>query len=131
MNVAFVCVHNSCRSQMAEAIAKRIFPTQFVWYSAGTHCAQEINPQAVQVIQKLYGVDMTKTQKPKCLSQLPSVDFVITMGCNVQCPTLPCRHREDWGLADPTGKDEVSFIQTAKEIEEKIRQFVARFENNG
>ena len=100
--VAFVCVHNSCRSQMAEAISKLIAADSFEAYSAGTETKPQINQDAVAVIKELYGVDMNAAQKSKLLSDIPPVDVVITMGCNVNCPYLPCKYREDWGLEDPT-----------------------------
>lgn len=124
--VAFVCTHNSCRSQMAEAISKVIASDTFDAYSAGTDVKTQINPDAVKTIQKLYGVDMTKTQRPKLLEELPPVDIVVTMGCGVQCPYLPCKHREDWGLEDPTGKAETEFVRTAKIIEGKIVDLMGR-----
>ena len=118
--VAFVCTHNSCRSQMAEAISKVIAPDTFEAYSAGTEIKAQINPDAVKIIKKLYGIDMTLSQRPKLLEELPPVDIVVTMGCGVQCPYLPCKHREDWGLEDPTGKSEDDFYRTAKAIERKV-----------
>ena len=120
IKIAFVCVHNSCRSQMAEAITKIIASDKFEAYSAGTETKPEINQDAVAVIKELYGVDMNLTQKSKLLSEIPPVDVVITMGCNVNCPYLPCKHREDWGLEDSTGKDNSEFIKTTRLIEEKI-----------
>ena len=120
IKVAFVCVHNSCRSQMAEAISKLIASDSFEAYSAGTEKVPQINQDAVAVINELYGVDMNETQKSKLIADIPPVDIVITMGCNVNCPFLPCEFREDWGLEDPTGKDKSEFIKTAKIIEEKV-----------
>jgi len=120
IKVAFVCVHNSCRSQMAEAISKLIAADSFEAYSAGTEVKPQINQDAVEIIKELYHVDMNATQKSKLLNDIPAVDVVITMGCNVNCPFLPCKHREDWGLEDPTGKDKSEFIKTAKLIEEKV-----------
>ena len=118
--VAFICLHNSCRSQMAEAISKILAPDVFEAFSAGTETKPQINPDAVSVIKKLYGVDMRDTQRPKLLANIPPVDVVITMGCNVSCPYLPSKYREDWGLEDPTGKGEAAFIETAKTIEKKV-----------
>ncbi|MFT9056834.1 MAG: arsenate reductase ArsC, partial [Ethanoligenens sp.] len=92
----------------------------FEAFSAGTEIKSGINPEAVKAIQKLYGVDMTRTQRPKLLGDLPPADIVVTMGCGVQCPMLTCKHREDWGVKDPTGKSEDEFIRTAKIIEKKI-----------
>jgi arsenate reductase len=129
LKVAFVCVHNSCRSQMAEAISKLIAADCFEAYSAGTETIPQINQDAVAVIKELYGVDMNATQRSKLLSEIPPVDIVVTMGCNVNCPFLPCRHREDWGLEDPTGKDKAEFIKTAKLIEEKIIDLKNRLKN--
>ena len=118
--VAFICTHNSCRSQMAEAISKVLAADAYEAFSAGTDIKKQMNPDAVSVIKKLYGVDMTRGQRPKLLSEIPPVDIVVTMGCGVQCPYFPCRHREDWGLEDPTGKPDDAFERTAKTIEEKI-----------
>ena len=118
--VAFVCVHNSCRSQMAEAIAKILAADVFEAYSAGTEKENEINPVAVEVIKELYAVDMNATQHVKLLEALPRIDILVTMGCNVTCPYLPCQHREDWGLEDPSGKDKEAFLKTAALIKEKM-----------
>lgn len=120
VKVAFVCVHNSCRSQMAEAIAKLLAGDKMEAYSAGTETKPQINQDAVAVIQELYGVDMNKSQRSKLLKDIPPVDVVVTMGCSVNCPYLPCKHKEDWGLEDPTGKDKDEFIRTAQIIEQKV-----------
>ena len=120
LKVAFVCVHNSCRSQMAEALGKHLASDVFESYSAGTELRTQINQDAVRIIKDLHGIDMNETQRSKLLSDIPKVDVVITMGCNVQCPSLPCKHREDWGLEDPSGKADEEFIKTARLIEEKV-----------
>ena len=124
--VAFVCVHNSCRSQMAEAIAKILAADVFEAYSAGTETKPEINSDAVSIIKELYAVDMTGTQHVKLLEALPRIDILVTMGCNVTCPYLPCQHREDWGLEDPSGKDKKAFLQTAALIREKVMDLKKR-----
>ncbi len=129
MKVAFVCVHNSCRSQMAEAISKIVAVDSFEAYSAGTETKPQVNQDAVAVIKDIYGVDMNATQKSKLISDIPPIDVVITMGCNVNCPFLPCKYREDWGLEDPTGKDISEFIKTAKLIEEKVLELKNRIES--
>ena len=118
--VAFICVHNSCRSQMAEAIAKLLAAEVFDAYSAGTETKPQINQEAVAVIWELYGVNMNLTQSSKLLGAIPPVDIVVTMGCKVSCPFLPCKHREDWGLVDPTGLDKAAFLHTAASIKEKV-----------
>ena len=120
--VAFICVHNSCRSQIAEALGKHLAGDKFDFYSAGTETKPQINQDAVRLMKELYGIDMEKTQHSKLLEDIPTVDIVITMGCNVQCPFLPCKHREDWGLEDPTGKSDAEFESTIKQIEVKILQ---------
>lgn len=112
LKVAFVCVHNSCRSQIAEALGKLLASDVFECYSAGTETKPQINQDAVRLVKEIYNVDMEKAQYPKLLS-----DIVITMGCNVDCPYLPCSHKEDWGLEDPTGKKDEEFIKAIKTIE--------------
>ena len=128
MKVAFICVHNSCRSQMAEALGKHLASDVLESYSAGTELRSQINQDAVRIIKELHGIDMNETQKSKLLADIPEVDIVVTMGCNVQCPNLPCKHREDWGLDDPAGKADAEFIMTARTIEQKILDLKARIE---
>ena len=127
--VAFICVHNSCRSQIAEALGKHLASDVFESYSAGTETKNCINPDAVRIMKQLYGIDMEETQHPKLLEDIPPVDIVITMGCNVECPFLPCRHREDWGLDDPTGKTDDSFIEVIRVIETKIKDLKSTLNN--
>ena len=118
--VAFICVHNSCRSQIAEALGKQLAGDVFESYSAGTETKPRINQDAVRLMKQVHKIDMEATQYSKLLSDIPPVDVVVTMGCNVQCPYLPCSHQEDWGLEDPTGKGEDAFLKTIQLIEEKI-----------
>lgn len=128
--VAFICVHNSCRSQMAEALGKLFASDVFDSYSAGTETKPQINQDAVEVIKDLYGIDMNETQYSKLLTDIPEVDIVIKMGCNVVCPYLPSKYEEDWGLDDPTGKDKEEFKKTALAIEEKVKDLAKRIKNN-
>ena len=119
--IAFICVHNSCRSQIAEALGRHLAADVFESYSAGTERKDRINPDAVRLMKDVYHIDMeAEGQHSKLLSELPPVDVVVTMGCNVQCPNLPCRWREDWGLEDPTGQTDEVFLDTIRKIEEKI-----------
>ena len=120
IKVAFICVHNSCRSQIAEALGRYLAGDAFESYSAGTETKPQINQDAVRLMKQLYGIDMEATQHSKLLSDIPPVDVVITMGCNVECPYLPCKHREDWGLDDPTGKSDEEFIKAIRRIESNI-----------
>lgn len=129
IKVAYICVHNSCRSQMAEAISKLVAGDELEAYSAGTETQPQINQDAVAVIKEIYGIDMNTTQKSKLLADIPPVDVVITMGCNVECPFLPCKYREDWGLDDPTGKDKSEFVKTAQIIEEKVMELKSKINN--
>lgn len=116
--VAFICVHNSCRSQIAEALGNHLVGDILECYSAGTETKPQINQDAVRIMKQLYGIDMEQTQYSKLLTDIPPVDIVITMGCNVSCPHLPCKHREDWGLDDPTGKPDLEF--------EKVIEMIAK-----
>lgn len=119
--VAFICVHNSCRSQIAEALGRHLAADVFESYSAGTELKDRINQDAVRLMKELYHIDMeAEGQHSKLLEALPPVDVVVTMGCNVHCPFLPCLWREDWGLEDPTGKSDQVFAETIGRIEEKV-----------
>lgn len=122
IKVAFICVHNSCRSQIAEALGKHLAADVFESYSAGTELKDRINPDAIRLMKRLYGIDMEQSQRSKLLRELPPVDVVVTMGCNVECPYLPCRRREDWGLPDPTGKSDEVFLSVIRTIEEKVTE---------
>ena len=122
--IAFICVHNSCRSQIAEAFGKKYGADRYEFYSAGTETKPQINQDAVRLMKELYGIDMEKEQYSKLLTDIPKVDIVITMGCNVQCPFLPCEHREDWGLDDPTGKSDDEFKKCIRMIDEKMKDFL-------
>lgn len=124
--VAFVCVHNSCRSQIAEALGKQLAADAFDSYSAGTEGSDRINPDALRLMKDLYGIDMAHTQRPKLLDAIPLVDVVITMGCHVHCPYLPSRHREDWGLDDPSGESDDVFVGVIATIHSKVLDLKGR-----
>jgi len=124
--VAFICVHNSCRSQIAEALGRHLAGDVFESYSAGTETKPQIDQDAVRLMKQLYGIDMAAAQHSKLLSDIPPVDVVVTMGCNVECPFLPCKHREDWGLDDPTGKGDEAFIEVIRLIEHNIQSLKKR-----
>ena len=118
--VAFICVHNSCRSQIAEALGKHLASDVFESYSAGTETKPQINQDAVRMMKKLYGIDMEKTQYSKLLSDIPEPDIAISMGCNVSCPFIERGFDDNWGLEDPTGKSDEAFEETIRQIEENI-----------
>ena len=119
--VAFVCVHNSCRSQIAEALGRHLRGEDFEFYSAGTEPGPRINRDAVRLMKQLYGIDMEQTQYSKPFSAIPAPDLLISMGCGVACPYLGRDFDDDWGLPDPTGQSDRVFIEVIKRIEEKIR----------
>lgn len=118
--VAFICVHNSCRSQIAEALGKSLASDVFDSYSAGTELKDHINKDAVRLMKQLYHIDMEKTQFNKLIEDIPQPDIIIYMGCNVSCPYLVSQYTENWGLDDPTGKTDEVFIETIKEVEKKV-----------
>ena len=120
LKVAFICVHNSCRSQIAEALGKKLAFDVFESYSAGSEKKMQINQDAVDIMKKLYGIDMEKTQYSKLVRDIPTPDILISMGCNVECPYIGMPFDDDWGLDDPTGKSEEEYIKVIKEIEGKV-----------
>lgn len=117
--IAFICVHNSCRSQIAEALGKHLASDVFESYSAGTEIKSSINQDAVRIMKETYGIDMEQTQYSKLISDIPKPDIAISMGCNVGCPFIGA-FDDNWGLEDPTGKSDDEFIITIKKIEEHI-----------
>ena len=127
--VAFVCVHNSCRSQIAEALGKYLSSNVFESCSAGTETKPQINQDAVRIMKKMYQIDMEKHNILSCY-QNTAGRYVITMGCNVNCPAIPCKYREDWGLDDPTGKNDDEFSKTIHSIHEKILELTEKIKNN-
>ena len=118
--VAFICVHNSCRSQIAEALGKYFASEVFESFSAGTETKPEINQDAVRIMKELYGIDMEQTQYSKLLTNIPDPDIAISMGCNVTCPFIGRTFDDNWGLLDPTGKSDQEFKVVIKEIESRI-----------
>jgi arsenate reductase (thioredoxin) len=123
--VAFVCVHNSCRSQIAEAWARHLGGDVLDVYSAGTEEYPEVKPGAVQVMEEA-GISMAG-QKPKLLTDLPEeIDIMITMGCGVTCPYWPNQHQEDWGIADPSGGPIEDYRETREIIKSKVENLIMR-----
>lgn len=123
--VAFVCTHNACRSQIAQAMAQNLAAGAFAAYSAGTHPVEAVNEDALRLLEREYGFDTTSLF-PKTLADIPPVDILVTMGCGVQCPAMPARHREDWGLKDPTGEGDGAFLETMEEIRGRVMNLRAR-----
>ena len=124
--IAFICVHNSCRSQIAEALGKHFGSEVFDSYSAGTETKPCINRDAVRIMKELYGIDMEQTQYSKLITDIPAPDIAISMGCNVSCPFIGRGFDDDWGLEDPTGKSDEEFKRVIKEIEKNILQLIEK-----
>ena len=127
--VAFVCIHNSCRSQIAEALGKKLASDVFESYSAGTELKDHINPDVVRMMKKLHGIDMEQTQYNKLITDIPKPDVVIYMGCNVSCPNISSQYTENWGLDDPSGQSDEVFAETIRKIEENINCLKNRLTN--
>ena len=128
--VAFICVHNSCRSQIAEALGKALASDVFESYSAGTETKTQINQDAVRLMKKLYGIDMEQTQHSKLISDIPEPDIAISMGCNVGCPFIGRPFDDNWGLEDPTGKNDEEFKKVIDEIQKQIMKLKDRMINS-
>lgn len=124
--VAFVCVHNSCRSQIAEALGKHLASDVFESYSAGTETKPQINQDAVRLMKEIYHIDMEKTQYSKLFQDIPKPDIAISMGCNVGCPYLGMQYDDNWELEDPTGKSDEEFIKIIKSIHAKVEKLANR-----
>jgi len=118
--IAFICVHNSCRSQIAEALGRHFMSDKYDFYSAGTQIKPQINSDAVRLVKKIYGIDMTD-MKSKLISDIPKPDIIISMGCDVACPVIDKGFDDNWQLEDPTGKDDAFFSAIISLIEKKVR----------
>ena len=118
--VAFICVHNSCRSQIAEALGKHFRGDEFDFYSAGTETKPQINQDAVRLMKKLYGIDMELTQYSKTVDKIPTPDVAISMGCDVGCSFIGREFDDNWRLPDPTGQSDEGFISIIEQIRHNI-----------
>ena len=119
--VAFICVHNSCRSQIAEALGKHLAGDKYDFYSAGTETKPQINQDAVRLMKQLYCIDMELTQYSKTIDKIPTPDIAISMGCDVGCPFIGRAFDDNWGLPDPSGQSDEVFIEVIRQIENDIR----------
>ena len=129
--IAFICVHNSCRSQIAEALGKYLAGDVFESYSAGTETKPQINQDAVRLMKEIYDIDMVEQgQYSKLITEIPKVDLAISMGCNVGCPFIGKEFDDNWGLEDPTGKSDEEFRRVIKEIEKRILEIKKKLSVN-
>ncbi|MBR3844767.1 MAG: arsenate reductase ArsC [Clostridia bacterium] len=118
--IAFICVHNSCRSQIAEALGNHLAGDKFDFYSAGTHTKPHINPDAVRLVKEHYGIDMEQFQYSKTFDAIPTPDLAVSMGCDVGCPFIGRAFDQNWELPDPTGQSDEVFMKVIRQIEENI-----------
>jgi len=125
-HLLFVCVENSCRSQMAEGFARALGRDRVAAHSAGSRPSGRVNPKAVRFMAER-GVDLGE-QRSKGLDDLPadvSWDYVVTMGCGDACPHLRAEHRLDWALPDPKDMEDDGFRAVRDRIEELVRGLIA------
>lgn len=126
MKIGYICIGNSCRSQMAEGITNELGKTGIEAYSAGTHPAEQVNPHAISVMDEIK-IDIA-SHRPKLLEDIPDLDILVTMGCGVECPFKPARYRVDWQIVDPVGKDIDFFKKTRDEIKDKVIELLKQIE---
>lgn len=123
--IVFICTHNSCRSQISEALAKYYNDGSFEIYSAGTEIKNEINLDAIRLMKEIYNIDMEKTQKPKLIKDIGKVDYVVSMGCGVACPRMDYNYQYiEWSIEDPSGHDDEFFKKIIKELDTKVKDLL-------
>jgi arsenate reductase len=119
--VAFICTHNACRSQIAEALARHAGYKGYTFYSAGSAPQSQIDPNAVRIMKEAFGIDMS-AQHSKTIRDIPAPDIAISMGCGVTCPYIGRTFDDDWGLEDPTGKDDEAYLKVIGQIQEHLKR---------
>jgi protein-tyrosine-phosphatase len=129
-HVLFVCIENSCRSQMAEAFAHMVAQDLIQAFSAGSRPSGHIDPKAVAAMAEL-GYDLG-SHSSKSLKDIPKVkyNYVITMGCGDECPFIPADQHEDWDLADPKLLPMEAFRHVRDQIGERVKELAARIEGS-
>ncbi|MFQ3549546.1 MAG: arsenate reductase ArsC [Armatimonadota bacterium] len=128
--VVFVCVHNSGRSQMAEAFAKKLGEGKIIAESAGTEPGDTLNPQAVEAMKEI-GYDMSSHYPKMMTEEMAKYDKIITMGCGVDADSCPATFMptEDWGLEDPKGKPIEKVREIRDEIERRVKLLIEELTN--
>jgi arsenate reductase len=124
MIVAFICTHNACRSQIAEALAKHAGINHCEFYSAGSIPDNVIDPNAVRIMKDHFNIDMS-SQYPKTVDDIPMPDIAISMGCGVKCPYIGRSFDDDWGLEDPMGKSDDDYLAVITKIQPHVNQLSA------
>ncbi len=124
MKIAFICVHNSCRSQIAEAIGNSLSDGSFTCYSAGSEPSGSIDPDAARNLKDMLGIQMTDKQRPKTISELPPVNIVVTMGCGISCPYMSCERRIAWNIPDPKGMSDQKYMEVITMIRDKVEELL-------
>lgn len=122
LRVLFVCVENSCRSQMAEAFAKLDFPELLDAHSSGSRPSGSVNPKAIASM-RLVGYDLAR-HSSKGLAEVPQLewDWAITMGCGDECPNMRARQRADWQIPDPKHLDADAFAAVRDSIRARVAE---------
>ncbi|MBI5595746.1 MAG: arsenate reductase ArsC [Elusimicrobia bacterium] len=122
--ILFVCVENSCRSQMAEGFAREFGGARVEVYSAGSRPSGKVNPTAVAVLRE-HGIDISKNAS-KAVSDLPATgwDYVVTMGCGDACPFVPAKARLDWKIPDPKNLPLAEFRKVADLVASEVRRLL-------
>lgn len=127
--IAFICVHNSCRSQIAEALGRHLASDVFESYSAGTETKPQINQDAVRIMKELHRIDMeAEGQHSKLINDIPDPDIAISMGCNVGCPFIGRPFDDNWGIEDPTGKSDEKFKIVIEQIRNDILELRSKLD---
>ena len=129
MIVLFACVENSCRSQIAEALAKKISPHKFDFYSAGSKPSGIINPTTIKLL-KSQGVYLTD-HRSKDVSEFINIkiDYLILMGCGDQCPNIVAEERIEWDIPDPKDMEEPEFLSVIENIRGKVKKLIKTIDN--
>lgn len=122
----FVCIENSCRSQIAEAFVRIHTTGNVEVYSAGSRPSGKVNPKAIVSMQEI-GYDLTK-HTSKSIEEIPDIeyDFVATMGCGDECPYVKAKNREDWNIPDPKNVTQAQFRKTRDLIEQKVKDLLVQ-----
>lgn len=127
--VAFVCIHNSCRSIIAEAFAKYLGQDVIDAYSAGTAENSKPKPLAIEVMEDI-GYDMSYAHS-KLLNTLPKdLDILVTMGCGIVCPNVFSKHKVSWNIVDPSGMGKPEFVKTREIIKQEVQSLIKDIKNN-